>query len=72
MVTRLAVAAIFILLGETTPRVLNPLVGSMIHFNELTRLGTSGFLAVHSVGGGSKDLASLGDTLGWVSTPPVA
>ena len=70
--TRLAAAAIFILVGETTPRILNPLVGSLLHYNELARQATSGFLAVHSVGGGAHSLACLADTLAWVATPPVA
>ena len=70
--TRLAAAAIYMLVGETTARIVNPLIGSVVHYNELAGPVTTGFLVVHSVGGGSHSLVSVASTLSWVTTPPVA
>ena len=33
--TRLLVASIFVLVGEAGPRVVNPLIGGLLHYNEL-------------------------------------
>ena len=39
--TRLLVASIFVLVGEAGPRVVNPLIGGLLHYNER-------FIGLHS------------------------
>ena len=65
--TRLLVASIFVLVGEAGPRVVNPLIGGLLHYNELASASSrhSGFIGLHS-------LASMADTLAWLADPPVA
>ena len=58
--TRLLVASIFVLVGEAGPRVVNPLIGGLLHYNELASSRHSGF-----IGGGTHSLA-------WLADPPVA
>ena len=51
--TRLLVASIFVLVGEAGPRVVNPLIGGLLHYNELASSRRhSGFIGLHSIGGG--------------------
>ena len=70
--TRLLVASIFVLVGEAGPRVVNPLIGGLLHYNELASSRHSGFIGLHSIGGGTHSLASMADTLAWLADPPVA
>ena len=72
--TRLLVASIFVLVGEAGPRVVNPLIGGLLHYNELASASSrhSGFIGLHSIGGGTHSLASMADTLAWLADPPVA
>ena len=53
-------AAIFVLVGEAGPRVVNPLIGGLLHYNELASSRRhSGFIGLHSIGGGTHSLATL-------------
>ena len=66
--TRLLVASIFVLVGEAGPRVVNPLIGGLASASSRH----SGFIGLHSIGGGTHSLASMADTLAWLADPPVA
>ena len=61
--TRLLVASIFVLVGEAGPRVVNPLIGGLLHYNELAAC----FVSLHSIGGGTHSLAWLADPPPWFS-----